>query len=252
MANEFKSKFPVNDRKLLNSILENEKKQREFVIGYTNIIRLLNHLTTFEDFVNNITNLDPITEAEHQNYRSYYITFSERVRKERQVGKENIINDIEFEMELIKRININVCYILQLIKEMKLKNISDKTIETQVMECVDSTIQLRSKKLLIREFIEMFNSGLDTDENWNEFVSRKKEEYLDRLVLENKLNRERTEKFIQKCFKQGFIDTDRDSRDITDLPEVKINLLMGDDFIKKQKSIISESIKEYFETFYNI
>lgn len=251
IANDFKNKFPISDRNLLNKILEDENKKKEFATGYTNIIRLLNHLTTFEDFVNNKT-IDPITEIEHQNYRSYYVDISEEVRRNKKDGKEEIINDIEFEMELIKRVNINVNYILQLIKEMKLKNMGNKTIETRVIECINSTVHLRSKKTLIREFIEYYNITTDTEESWSEFIKKKKEEMFKKLVDENNLDATKTEIFLEKCFKQGYVDVERDSKDITDLRKNKINLLMGDEFVSKQKEIIAENIKEYFEMFYNI
>lgn len=230
-------------------MIESEKYQKEFVSGYTTILRALNNLTIYEDFVNNAATLDPITEQMHILYRGKYLEIYEKLRDKNKVHKVNIIDDIEFEMELIKKVNIDVDYILELIKKLKDKNQENKIIEAEIYNLIDSDPRMRSKKKLIQEFIETYNAQHDTELTWAEFIKKKKKEDFNKLINDYKLDESKTNLFLNKCFKQGYVDAERDSMDITGLMKAKINLLMGDEYIKKQKQIVVDAINEYFETY---
>ena len=148
-------------------------------------------------------------------------------------------------LHLIKKTDVDVHYILELIKKLKSKVDGDKIAESEIYELVDASVHIRSKKTLIQNFIKAYDAALE----WADFVKQSKQEDFDKLVSTHKLDVEKTKQFIDKCFKQGYVDAERDSIDITGLMKAKINLLMGDEYIKKQKQIVVDAINEYFETY---
>lgn len=131
--------------------LPSETEQLKFVKAFRELMRLKNTLTTFTQF--SFDDLG-ITEQEFKDYQSKYLDIGYDVKKKKE--KESILNDIDFELELIRRDEINVAYILTLLAKLaSAKEPKDKEQQRkQISEMLDSEIQLRSKKELIERFIE--------------------------------------------------------------------------------------------------
>jgi type I restriction enzyme, R subunit len=197
LIEELQEKYPINERIL------REQKQKDFIKLYGNILRVRNILTTFDEFENN----EILTERNVQDYHSLYIDLYNEFRKSGNVVKENINDDIVFEMELIKQIEINIDYILNLIKLYHDKHIKDKEILIDINKAIDSSVELRNKKDLIHQFIESLNVTSIVDDDWQKFVEKKKIEELDQIILDENLNRDETYKFIKNSFKDGIIST---------------------------------------------
>ncbi|NVK08074.1 MAG: type I restriction endonuclease subunit R [Tenacibaculum sp.] len=131
--------------------LPSETEKLEFVKAFRELMRLKNVLTTFTEF--NFDDLG-ITEQEFEDYQSKYLDIRDDVKKEKE--KVSILNDIDFEIELIRRDEINVAYILTLLAklaETKKPNEREKQRKT-ISDILTSDTQLRSKKELIERFIE--------------------------------------------------------------------------------------------------
>ena len=90
---------------------------------------------------------------------------------EQRGDKENINDDIIFEMELIRQIEVNIDYILMLVAKYKDSNCKDKDILTTIDKAINSSIELRSKKDLIERFIDQVNASTEVDEEWKVFLS---------------------------------------------------------------------------------
>lgn len=123
------------------------------------------------------------------------------------VGKEDITNDIVFEIELIRQIEINIDYILMLIKKYHDSHCNDAEILVSIQKAVDSSPELRSKKQLINSFIAGINDVDDVLNEWNDFVSTEREKELIALIQEEHLKEPETRKFLENAFRDGEIKT---------------------------------------------
>ncbi|WP_108422844.1 type I restriction endonuclease subunit R [Flagellimonas amoyensis] len=150
--------------------LVSEAEELEFVKAFRELMRVKNVLGTFTEFSFEDLGMD---EQTFENYKSKYLDLYDTIRSETQKEKVSILNDIDFELELIRRDEINVTYILTLLA--KLHDSEPKEQEGQrkaISDILASETQLRSKKELIEKFIEE-NLPLITDSELvaNEFES---------------------------------------------------------------------------------
>lgn len=132
--------------------LQTEDEELEFVKAFRDINRVLNILRSFSDFEFGTLSLD---EQEYEDYKSIYYTLNDRVKNNRQKEKVSILEDVDFEMELIHRDVINVSYILTLLGQLDDKNHEDKDKEIKrIIDMIAGDAKLRSKRVLIEKFIE--------------------------------------------------------------------------------------------------
>ncbi len=243
LVEELMEQFPIDQR------IESEEKQKEFIKLYGKFLKMQNILSSFDQFEGK----EILSARDVQDYHSIYIDLYNEFRKKEEVEKEEINDDLVFEMELIKQVEINIDYILQLIKIYHESNTKDKDILTDINRAIDSSIELRKKKDLIEQFIQSLEVSADVDKNWREFVEKKKIEELEKIIKEENLNREKTYKFIESAFHDGDVPTVGTA--ITNiLPPISmfqkskdgVNLKM-----EKKKTVL-EKIKLFFEKFFDI
>jgi len=170
---------------------------------YGGILRVRNILTTFDEF----SDKGILTDRDVQDYHSMYIDLYNEFRKGNDDEKENINDDLVFEMELIKQIEINIDYILELIKKYHQDNIKNKDILVDINRAIESSVELRNKKDLIEQFIQSLDISSSVDGDWITFVEQKKRDELERIIAEEKLNPEETYKFIENAFRDGGVPT---------------------------------------------
>lgn len=189
--------FPIWER------ITSEQEQKEFINLYGKILRVRNILTSFDEF----QWMSILTERNIQDYHSLYIDLYNEFRKWNNAEKENINDDLIFEMELIKQIEINIDYILELIKEYHEDHIKNKEIIVDINKAIESSVELRNKKELINEFIQSLNISSSIDSDWINFVENKKKEELEKIIKEENLKHDETYKFIKNAFKNWNITT---------------------------------------------
>ena len=172
LIDELLEKFPVGERIL------GERKQKEFIKLYGAILRVRNILTTFDEFTDN----EILTARDVQDYHSLYIDLYNEFRKSTDEEKENINDDLIFEMELIKQVEINIDYILELIKKYHSDHTKNRELLLDINKAIDSSVELRNKKDLINQFIESLDIHSVVDEDWREFVEAKKIEEIEQII----------------------------------------------------------------------
>jgi len=125
-----------------------------------------------------------------------------------------INDDIVFEIELIKQVEINIDYILELIEKYHKDHIKNKEILVDINKAIDSSLKLRNKKDLILEFIQKLDiqkeekdKGISVDDQWQTYIVGKRKEELDKIIEQENLDREKTYKFIKNSFKRGYIES---------------------------------------------
>lgn len=240
LVEELQDKFPIGQRIL------GEQNQKDFIKLYGRILRVRNILTTFDEFEGN----EILSERDVQDYHSLYIDLYNEFRKGKDVEKENINDDIVFEMELIKQIEINIDYILKLIKKYHEEHTKDKEILLEdINKAIDSSVELRNKKDLIHQFIKSLNIKSVVDEDWQKFVEKKKIEELEKIIKEENLNHDETYKFIKNAFRDGNVPTTGTALTKV-LPPVSRFSKTGER-TKKRETII-EKFTRFFERFFDI
>lgn len=194
---ELNALFPVGEQ------IIGEQNEKDFIKLYGAILKVRNILTTFDDF----TGKEILTERDFQDYHSMYIDLYNKIRPVIDGDKENINDDIVFEMELIKQVEINIDYILELIRKYHASNQEDKELLIDINKAIDSSVELRNKKDLIEQFINTINVDSSVDDDWQTFVNSKKIEELDKIIDEENLDRDETYKFIENAFRDGVVQT---------------------------------------------
>lgn len=219
-----------------------ESAKKDFIVSFGNILRLRNILSTFDDFAGNEI-LAPIDFQDYTGiYNDLYIEFKPKVQA------ENIADDIVFEMELVKQIEVNIDYILMLVAKYHESNCKDKEILIAIDRAIKSSIELRSKKELIENFIATINTQTDVNADWKKFVLEQRETDLANLITEEKLKDEETRKYIDNAFRDGFVKTSGTEIDKLMPP---VSRFGGGNRAAKKQGII-DKIKDFFEKYFGI
>ena len=202
-------------------------------------------MVTFDEFASN----EILTEHDIQDYHSEYIDPYNELRKGEDSDSENINDDIVFEMELIKQIEINIDYVLGLVKKYHEDHTKNREILVDINKAIDSSVELRNKKDLINQFIASLDVQSVVDEDWQKFVDKKKIEELDLIITEENLDRDKAYKFVKNAFRDSNVATTGTA--ITDvLPPVSRFSQTGERS-KKRESVLTK-FTSFFEKFFDI
>lgn len=182
-----------------------ESEQKEFIALFGAILRLQNILTSFDDFAGN----EILSERQAQDYRSVYLDLYAEVRGRRDADKAPINDDIVFEIELIKQVEINVDYILLLVQQWRDAHGdgSDVEVRASISRAVDASPSLRNKKDLIEAFVDSVSVDGAIDEEWRAFVRARREAELDAIIEAEGLRPDATRAFIDTAFRDGVLQT---------------------------------------------
>ncbi len=238
LIDELCLKFPLGEQ------IYGEQNQKNFIKLFGAILRLKNILTAFDDFENN----EILTLRDYQDYQSIYIDIYQELTKDKSSEKEKINEDIEFELELIRQVEINIDYILMLVAKYHQTNCEDKSILVSIDKAISSSMQLRSKKELIEHFIETVNAATNVDEDWRKFVSEQKETDLNQLITEEKLKQEETKRLMDNSFRDGLLKTTG-----TDIDKIMppVSRFGGGNRTAKKQSVI-EKLMDFFEKYFGL
>ena len=180
-----------------------------------------------------------------QDYQSVYLDLYDKLRGQ-EADKENINDDLEFEIELVKQITVNIDYILQLVAKYQESHMKDKEILVNIDKAMSANLELRSKKELIEQFIKTLNLNSDVVNDWQTFADNSKTKELEKIIEEEKLKPEKTRKFIANAFRDGELkSTGTGFADI--LPSVP--MFSKDNVRAKKKTTILEKLRLFFEKY---
>ena len=235
LIKELQNKFPIGEQ------IIGEQNEKEFIILFGNILKIKNILSAFDKFTGN----EILSEREYQDYQSIYIDLYEEIKKTKNTDKESINDDVIFEIELIKQVEINIDYILMKVAEYYKSNKKDKEILIDIKKAIDSSIELRSKKELIEGFIDRVNSSKNVTDDFKKFVREEKEKDLEKVIEEEKLKPEETKKFIDNSLRDGTLKTTGTDIDKLLTP---VSRFGGGNRIEKKLGVI-EKLKGFFDKY---
>jgi len=223
--------------------IEGEQAEKDFIKLWGAILRLRNILSSFDEFAGN----EILTEREFQDYQSVYLDLYDKLRKHKDADKENINDDIVFEIELVKQITINIDYILQLVA--RYKSSKDKEILVTIDKAMGSSPDLRSKKELIEQFIKTLNANTDVDRDWRIFADKSRADELERIIEDENLKPEETRTFVANAFRDGQIKaTGMAFAGI--LPP--LSMFDADNARAKKKGVVLDKLRTFFEKYFGI
>lgn len=237
LIGELMQRFPLGQE------IIGEQNQKNFISLFGAILRLKNILTAFDAFAGN----EILSDRDMQDYQSVYIDLYQQMKPGKS-EKENINDDIVFEIELIRQVEINIDYILMLVAKYHDDNCEDKEILVTIDKAISSSIQLRSKKELIENFIRTVNASTEVDEDWHRFVLEQKEIDLSAIIAEEKLKPEETRKFIDNSFRDGILKTMG-----TDIDKIMppVSRFGGEGRTVKKQGVV-EKLMRFFEKYFGL
>ena len=240
LVDELKLKYPLEEPQIIG-----EQNQKEFISLFGAILRMRNILSSFDEF----DSVELFSERDLQDYLGRYQDLRDEWKARQEKGeKADILDDVVFEIELIKQIEINIDYILLLVKNYHDSHCEDKEVLITIKKAIDASPELRSKKALIETFMAGINDIDDVMDAWHEFVARQKEEELKKIIEEEHLKEKETRQFIDYSFRVGGMKTTGTDIDVLMPPMTRFG---SGNRAEKKKNLI-DRLLAYFERFFGI
>lgn len=240
MIEELTGKFPLSEPQIVG-----EQNQKDFIALFGSILRMRNLLVAFDEFKEK----ELLTERDLQDYLGRYQDLRDEWKRKRENGEStDITDDVVFEVELIKQIEINIDYILMLVKKYYDAHCEDKEILITIKKAIEASPELRSKKELIDAFINGINEVDDVMIEWHDYVVEMREQELVIIIEEERLKEDETRKFLENAFREGEVKTVG-----TDIDKIMppVSRFGGGNRAAKKKTVI-DRLKAYFDKFYGI
>ena len=174
-----------------------ETAKKDFVRLFGTVLKLQNILKCFDEYEGQ----QIISERDLQDYQSRYIDTYDGIRVNVGADKAVINDDLVFEVELIKQVEVNIDYILMLVVKYQQSHFKDKEILTTIEKSINASLELRSKKDLIEGFIARVNLETKVESDWSAYVNERKEVELKAIAEEEKLHAERTHRYMNNALR---------------------------------------------------
>lgn len=240
MVDELVEKFPLSVPQIIG-----EDNQKKFIKLFGAFLKMRNLLSTFDEFEGK----EIFSDRDLQDYLGRYQDLKDIFRPDDKESTD-INDDIIFETELIKQIDINIDYILMLVQKYHDGHMQDKEILVTIQKAVGAHPELRSKKQLIEMFLDSINNVNDVVTAWNGFVEKQREDDLATIISEEKLKPEETRRFLEKAFEDGEIkETGTDIDKI--MPPVSRFGSGANNRAAKKQTVISK-LKGFFEKYFGV
>jgi type I restriction enzyme, R subunit len=223
-----------------------EQAQKEFIQLFNGVLRLTNILTSFDEFAGEKI----ISDAQNQDYRSTYFELRNQIQPKIDEGKESILDDVVFELELVRQVEINVDYILMMVRSLQEKDgdtSADKEIRVAIERAVDSSYSLRSKKDLIQKFVESINVETDVETYWARFVAEQRQMELEQIIEDERLDPALAHVLMEQAFKTGELSLEGSAISRV-VPAVSMFSPQGDYSLQKRR--VFERLSAFFERFH--
>ena len=238
LVEELQEKYPDGYKPI------GEEDERRFITLFGSLLKSINVLQSFDQFEGQ----QLLSDGQMQDYQSHYLDLKDKWRRRGNGDKEVVNDDIIFETELIRQVEINIDYILLLVKSYHESNCKNKEILVNISKAVSASMNLRSKKELIEDFVASVNADTDVDEAWEAFVKQRKQDDLNEIIASENLKADETAKFVDNAFRDGAIRTTG-----TDIDKIlpAMSRFGGGNRQEKKKTVI-EKLKEFFEKYFGV
>lgn len=191
--------------------ITDEKQKKDFVRLFGSFLRAENLLTAFDDFnprdLEELKRIRIIRPRDKQDYLSWYQELHEELRGTGKGGeKVDIHDDLEFEIALVKQVQVDITYILALVQAYKQSNCEDKEIVLKIMQDVSASPDLRDKKELIQGFVDRVNPEGDVSDDWATYINEQYKQELEDIITSENLKPEPTREFVKRAFEDEYVE----------------------------------------------
>ncbi|MGN6782050.1 MAG: type I restriction endonuclease subunit R, EcoR124 family, partial [Marmoricola sp.] len=225
-----------------------EATEKRFVVLFGELLRLRNVLTSFDEFAHD----DPLSPRQLQDYTSVYNGLWEKHRKSERKEKESILDDVVFEIELVKQVEVNIDYILMLVAKWREAKAAGTEHVSQVVDietAVEASPTLRNKRDLIMDFVEAQSVSADVGEDWRRFVAARREAELDDLITRERLRAPETKAFVADAFQDGAVPTTGTA--ITQILPPASRFSADNDHGAKKHRVLAR-LQEFFDRYFGL
>lgn len=237
LLHDLEEKFPLSVPQIAG-----EQQQKSFIALFGALLRMRNLLSSFDDFKGK----EIISERDFQDYLGRYQDLRDEYKRKRQESTD-ITDDVVFEIELIRQIEINIDYILLLVRKYHDTNCQDKEILISIDKAIDASYELRSKKELIENFIAKINDVDDVMSEWRNYVLQEKAKDLQKIIAEEKLKPQETRDFLANAFRDGEVVTIG-----MDINKIMPPMSRFGGIRENKKQIIIDKLKAFFEKYFGV
>lgn len=233
---DLEERFPIGTQ------IVGDASEHDFIKLFGAMLRLRNVLTSFDEFADD----DRLTQRDEQDYRSVYQDLYDKYRRE-DVDAKIINDDLVFEIELLKQVDINIDYILMLVQKYHDDNCQDKVVLADIERAVGGSPALRNKRDLIDAFIASLDDSSDVTEDWKRYIAEAKARELAEIVDAEALDAESTEAFMERAFHEGSVP--EVGTDVITLMTRKPSRFMPGSAYTEMKQRVISKLKVFFERF---
>ena len=235
-----------------------EAAEKGFVGAFGALLRLRNVLSVFDDFPKD----DVLSPRLLQDMQSMYLDIADKLKAKAKAEKVDIVDDLVFEIELIKQVEVNIDYILELVMQARGGNGEDKVVYDKITRAIATSPQLRDKAELIMEFVERMGVTADgareldeggeaarrskVDAEWTAYVRERVERELNAIIAEEKLKPEETRRVVSYAFDAGGVP-ETGTLVQACLPKVS-RFAKGNAYGEQRHRVISR-LQEFYEKF---
>lgn len=238
---QLREQFPL-EAVLSGNALLGEEAEKAFIRLFGVILRLRNILTAFDDFAAD----DTLSPRDEQDYRSVYTDLYQKWRKQKEDA--TIINDdLVFEVELLKQVDINIDYVLMLVQKYHDSNCTDKMIIGDIERAIGASYELRNKKDLIEAFIDSLDSSNDVTADWEKYLAEAKERELSAIIKEEALDNMATREFMANAFVDGGVP--ESGTEVANLMTKKPSRFAPANSYAEMKARVLDRLKGFFDRF---
>lgn len=238
---QLREQFPL-EAILSGAVIMGEEQQKAFIRLFGVILRLRNILTAFDDFAED----DSLSPRDEQDYRSVYTDLYQKWRGEKEEAA--IINDdLVFEIELLKQIDINIDYILMLVQKYHDSNCTDRVIIGDIERAISASYELRNKRDLIHAFMDSLVSSNDIAADWEKYVAEAKERELSAIITEEALDETATRELMANAFADGGVP--ESGTEVANLMTKKPSRFAPANAYADMKARVLERLKGFFDRF---
>lgn len=238
---QLREQFPL-EAVLNGNALLGEEAEKAFIRLFGVILRLRNILTAFDDFAAD----DTLSPRDEQDYRSVYTDLYQKWRNQKEDAA--IINDdLVFEVELLKQVDINIDYVLMLVQKYHDSNCTDKMIIGDIERAIGASYELRNKKDLIEAFIDSLDSSNDVTADWEKYLAEAKERELSAIIEEEALDDAATREFMANAFVDGGVP--ESGTEVASLMTKKPSRFVPANAYADMKARVLERLKGFFDRF---
>lgn len=238
---QLREQFPL-EAVLNGNALLGEEAEKAFIRLFGVILRLRNILTAFDDFAAD----DTLSPRDEQDYRGVYTDLYQKWRKQKEDA--TIINDdLVFEVELLKQVDINIDYVLMLVQKYHDSNCTDKMIIGDIERAIGASYELRNKKDLIEAFIDSLDSSNDVTADWEKYLAEAKERELSAIIEEETLDDAATREFMANAFVDGGVP--ESGTEVASLMTKKPSRFAPANAYADMKARVLDRLKGFFDRF---